>query len=110
MAIARKIDPAALARSFADEISAVPEVKRVWYWFGPGLQNPDQMYLDFYVLLDPDTNAAHTRIANALTCLQEQHFDDIGMSMETFLPWHVETRGLENILLDGSIEVPLRGG
>lgn len=109
MAIARKIDPAALARSFADEISAAPEVKRAWYDVRPHSFDPDRLSLSFYVLLDSDSDAAFAVVADALTRLQDHYFDETSISAEIFLPCHVEEIGLDQLLLEGSSEIPFRG-
>jgi hypothetical protein len=108
-AIARKVDPAALARSFADEISAVLEVKRLWYCARPHLIEPDRLSVDFYLLHDPNTDASFTAIANALTHLQEQYFDDVSVGLEIFLPWHADNLGLVRLIPEAAIEIPRNG-
>ena len=109
MAIARKIDPAALARSFADEVSGVPEVRRIWYHAGQNPYDPERISLSFYVLQDPDTSASVTAIATALTCVQERYVDEAVMSLEIMYFWQIEARGLDQLLVEGSVEIPLRG-
>jgi hypothetical protein len=108
MAIARKIDPAALARSFADEISAVPEVKRLWYWAGPHQHDPAQVDLDFYVLLDRSNDAADAAVADAAVRLAQKH-PEVGFGLDTFLPYHMTTVGEEKMLPEGAIELVVRG-
>ena len=108
MAIARKIDPAAMARAFADEVSAIPEVKRLWYHADENPYIPDTISLSFYVLQDPDTDASFAAIADALTYVQERHFEEAVMSAEIIQPWQIESRGLDYLLVEGSVEIPLR--
>ena len=76
MAIARKIDPAALARSVANDLRDVPEVKRLWYYARPGLLGPELLSVGFYFLIDPDTKAAQSAIVDALERVQIQYFDE----------------------------------
>jgi hypothetical protein len=108
MAIARKIDPASLARSFADEISVVPEVKRLWYWSGPHQHDPVKFDLDFYVLLDQSNDTANAAVADAAVRLAQKH-PEAGFGIDTFLPYHVMTVGEEKMLPEGAIELEVRG-
>ena len=109
MAIARKIDPAALARSFADEIRAVPEAQRLWYRARPHSIEPDRLSVDFYLLQAVDTDSSFTAIANALTRLQERYVDDVSVGLEIFLPWHVDNVGLDRLIPEAAIEISRRG-
>jgi hypothetical protein len=109
MAIAKQVDPAALARSFAGEIRAIPEVRLLRYWAGPDRVDPGKLLLDLSILRNPATDAADAAVADPLVRLAEHH-PKVGVGLESFLPSHVETLGLDELLLRGSIEIPLRGG
>ncbi len=108
MAIARTDDPAAVARRFADEISAIPEVKRAWYWSKLGHHVPELLSLDLFVLLarsDDQIEAAVTRATMHVNeCSPEMMLAVISFTEEQVAEW-----GAEAELRDGSIEIPLRG-
>ena len=109
MAIARKIDPAALARSFADEISVVPEVKRLWYRYRPNSFNPQRMSLDFNIQLDRESKAAATAIADALTRLQTEYWDDLSVGSFQFSLSEDDVLTLDDLVSPDAIEISLRG-
>ncbi len=108
MAIARKIDPAALARSFADEIRAVPEVKRLWYRYRPNSFNPERMSLDFNIQFDRESKAADTAIGDALTRLQAEYFDEISVGSLEFMQSEDGALTLNDRLSPDFTEIPLR--
>ena len=108
MAIARKIDPAALARSFADEIRVVPEVKRLWYRYRPNSFNPERMSLDFSILLDRYSKAADSAIADALTRLQTEYFDELSVGSLEFTQSEHDVLTLDDLVGPDLIEIPLR--
>lgn len=108
MAIARKIDPAALARSFADEIRAVPEVKRLWYRYRRNSFAPERMSLDFSIQLDRESKAADTAIADALTRLQTEYFDELSVGSLEFTQSENAVLTLDDRLSPDFTEIPLR--
>ena len=110
MAIARKIDPAALVRAFADEIGAVPEVKRVWYRFRPNTIDPDRQILSFNIQLETESKAADTAIVDALTRLQTEHFEELNVGSFEFSIAENDPLTLADLVSPDAIELPLRGG
>lgn len=108
MAIARKIDPAALARSFADEISAIPEVKRVWYWSKMGHHTPGVLSLDLFVLLERTEDRIEDAVTRAMLRL-DQHFSPMMLAVITFTEDDAREFGVESELRDGSVEISLHG-
>jgi hypothetical protein len=109
MAIARKIDPAALARAFTDEISAVPEVKRVWYQYLPGIADLDRMHLSFDILFSEESTASEKAIVDAVTRLQSQYFDDLYVGTFEFTLAEDDRLALDDLVSPDAIEIPLRG-
>jgi len=109
MAIARKIDPAALARAFADEISRVPEVRRVWYLFRPSRLDPDRMSLSFDIQLGGESKAANTAIVDALTRLQTEYFEELNIGSFEFALSENDTLTLEDLVSPDAIELVLHG-
>jgi hypothetical protein len=109
MAIARKIDPAALARAFANEVSAVPEVKRVWYMYRPSTIDPDRMSLGFDILVDGESKAADMAIVDALTRLQTKYFDELSVGTFEFSLTDDDDLTLDDLVSPDAIEIPLRG-
>jgi hypothetical protein len=110
MAIARKIDPAALARAFADEISAYPQIKRIWYRYMPGIADPDRMILSFNILLDGESKAADMAIVDALTRLQTECFEELNVGSFEFSIAENDPLTLADLVSPDAIELPLRGG
>ena len=108
MAIARKIDPAALARSFADEIRAIPEVKRLWYRYRPSQTDPDRMSLGFNVQLESESKAADTAIVDALTRLQTEYFEELNVGALQFTLVENDVVTLDDMVSPDLVEVPLR--
>jgi hypothetical protein len=108
MAIARKIDPASLARSFADEIRAFPEIKRLWYRFRPSQIDPDRMNLGFNIQLECESKAADTAIVDALTRLQSEYFEELNVGSLQFTLVENDVLTLEDMVSPDLVEVPLR--
>jgi hypothetical protein len=108
MAIARKIDPAALARSFADEISAVPEVKRLWYRFRSSQIDPDRMSLGFNIQLECESKAADAAIVAALTRLQTEYFEEANVTALQFTLAGDDDLTLDDLVSPDLIELQLR--
>jgi hypothetical protein len=109
MAIARKIDPAALARRFADEISAVPEVRRLWYRYRPNWIDPHRTTLHLTIQLERESKTADTAIADALTRLQSEYFDDLDAGSLQFTLSENDVLTLDDLVSPDFIELPLRG-
>src|SRR4051794_14041717 len=110
MAIARKIDPAALARAFADEISVFPEVKRVWYMYRPDSFDAERMSLSFNIQLEAESKAADRAIVDALTRLQTDYFDELNVGSFEFSIGENDPLTLADLVSPDAIELPLRGG
>jgi hypothetical protein len=108
MAIARKIDPAVLARSFADEIRTVPEIKRLWYRFRPSQIDPDRMSLGFNIQLACESKAADTVIVAALTELQTEFFEELNVTALQFTLAEDDALTLDDLVSPDLIELPLR--
>ena len=108
MAIARKIDPSALARSFADQISAIPEVERVWYWSRMGHHAPGVLSLDLFVLLERTDDRIEDAVSRAMHRLDQQ-LTPMMLAVMTFTDDDVRELGVESELRDGSIELSLHG-
>jgi hypothetical protein len=108
MAIARKIDPAALARAFADEVSAVPEVKRLWYRYRPSQIDPDRMSLGFNIQLESESTAADTAIVDALTRLQTKYFEELNVGALQFTLAENDVVTLDDMVSPDLVEVPVR--
>ena len=107
MAVARQIDPAALARSFADEIRAAPEVKRLWYRYHPSTFDHDRMVLDLNIQLDGESKAADTVIANALNRLQAEYWDDLWVGGFQFTLCEDDVLTLDDLVSPDAIELRL---
>jgi hypothetical protein len=106
MAIARKIDPAALARAFADEISVVPEVKRVWYRFRASQVDPERMNLGFDIQLASESKAADAAIVDALTRLQTEYFEELNVGALQFTIDENDVVTLDDMVSPDLVEVP----
>ena len=108
MAIARKIDPAVLARCFADEISAIPEVKRLWYRYRPSTIDPDRMSLGFNIQLERESKTADTAIVDALTRLQTEYFEELNVGTLQFTLAEDDVLTLDDLVGPDLIELSLR--
>jgi hypothetical protein len=108
MAIARKIDPNALARAFADEIRTIPEVERVWYWSKLGHHTPGVLSLDLFVLLERTDDRIEEAVSRAMHRLDRQ-LTPMMLAVMTFTEDDVREFGVESELRDGSIELSLHG-
>jgi hypothetical protein len=108
MAIARKIDPAALARAFADEVSVIPEVKRVWYRVRPGWFDPERLSLSFAIQYSAQTATAERAVMAALTRIQEQYWDDLTVGSFEFSLAEDDDLTLDDLVSPDATELPLR--
>jgi hypothetical protein len=109
MAIARKIDPAALARAFADELHTVPEIKRVWYRFRPNTTDPERMGLDFDIQLERESADADKAIMAALNRLQAEYSDELYVGGFQFSLTEDDLLTLDDLVGPDLVEIPLHG-
>jgi len=104
----KRIDPAALARQFADQVSAIPEVKRVWYWSKMGHHAPGVLSLDLFVLLSTSDARVEQSVTDAMSRLHES-WPNMMLAVMTFTEEQTAEFGVDDELRDGSVEIPLSG-
>lgn len=95
------------AQRFAEAVRQEPAVKRLWVWSQRGYLEPDEEYVELWLLTDVLDEAADKRLSTAMLSLNEW-FPDVEFRVHVLPPGFYDPRGPLTAVRADVTEVPLQ--